>query len=203
MIRSFAAIVPEPQVRCRAAAVLEGLGDEVQLRLVPARNLHLTLAFLGEIPVARAQAAGAALAGAAAGSEPFELGLGGELVAVDKRRRVIAAAINGDLDRLENLQKRLWSALSDSGFPTSGREFRPHLTLARIHRNSSAAARRRILQKAGRQLAPLRLDFRVEAVGLYRSRLSATGASYSLLRRAELGRQGPPTAIGGSGSRSV
>ena len=189
MIRAFAAIFSDPEAR----HPLDGLEDDPWVRLIPAPNLHLTLAFLGEIPAARVQAAGEALVCAAAGLEPFQLGLGGRLASLDRRRRVVAADIDGELDRLELLWNRLQAALADAGFPTPGREFRPHLTLARIRRDSTAAARRRIFQRAGQRLAPLRIGFRVDEVGLYRSRLGAGGASYTPLRLVKLGRRGLQT----------
>ena len=96
-------------------------------RKVPAENLHLTLAFLGNVPAAevgRLTAIGAGLA-----LPPGE-------VVLDRldwwpRARVLVAAARDAPAALVELQAELTRQLKDGGFGVDCAVFRPHVTLAR------------------------------------------------------------------------
>ena len=186
-MRAFVAITPDPGTRLRLAAVLDGLTDQRLLRRVPAQNLHLTLAFLGEISPTRADSAARAVSRVGPGISPFRLSVSGDLLAFGTRRSILAAAIGGDIERLGRLRGRLLSALADEGLPTGERSFRPHLTLARIRPRASGRERKELRRAVGSLLAPARFSFRIQDLGLFRSRIGHSGASYQLLERSELG----------------
>ncbi len=162
--------------------------DEPLLRRVAAQNLHLTLAFLGEINPAEADSAAAAIRIAAADLVPFGLRIEGELAAIGARRRVLAAAVRGDIEELIAVWTRLREALAESGFQATERRFLPHLTLARARPQATARQRRAIWRAAESQLESLQVEFQVRDIGLYQSRLGPSGASYRLLARAEFGK---------------
>ena len=93
-------------------------------------NLHLTLAFLGELPSSRLPDIEAAMKAAAAGAGEFSLSFdhagrfrrdGGDIW-------WLGAA---DCPALTALQSRLASELKSRGFALEDRRFSPHLTLAR------------------------------------------------------------------------
>ncbi len=93
-------------------------------------NLHLTLAFLGELPGSRLADIEAAMSAAAAGAGAFTLSFdhagrfrreGGDIW-------WLGAA---DCPALTALQSRLASELRARGFALEDRRFYPHLTLAR------------------------------------------------------------------------
>ena len=93
-------------------------------------NLHLTLAFLGELPGSRLPDIEAAMSAAAAGAGAFTLSFdhagrfrreGGDIW-------WLGAA---DCPALTALQSRLASELRARGFALEDRRFTPHLTLAR------------------------------------------------------------------------
>ncbi|MXX99483.1 MAG: RNA 2',3'-cyclic phosphodiesterase [Chloroflexi bacterium] len=186
-VRVFVAVTPDPGTRRRLAAVLEGLDDRGLLRRVPAQNLHLTLAFLGEISPTRADSAACAVSRIGPGIAPFRLDISGALSVFGSRRSILAAAVGGDLERLERLRDRLQTALAEEGLPTGERSFRLHLTLARIRPRASGRERTALRREVASLLAPVRFSFRIEDLGLYRSRIGTSGASYQLLERAELG----------------
>lgn len=188
MIRAFIAISPDAGARQRLACVLGGLADEPLLRRVPVQNLHLTLAFLGQISPVQADSATAAVKGASADLVPFGLHIDGDLLAFGARRSIIATAVKGDVDQLCRVWRRLQDALEENGFPASEQRFRPHLTLARIRRRAGTRERRAIWRAAESHLESLRVQFRVREIGLYQSHLGSSGASYQLLTHAELGK---------------
>ena len=187
VIRAFIAIAPDAAIRDRLAAALRDLSVQPSVRLVPAHNLHLTLVFIGAIDPAREGAIGAAMAHAAAQIPPFQLRINGTLAAVGNRRRLIAAAVDGEVDRLALLRRRVQESLAEIGFPPAEARFRPHLTVARLRPRATARERDQIWRQAESRLAGVRLEFRVDELALYRSRLRADGASYTRLRRARIG----------------
>ena len=94
----------------------------------PDANLHLTLAFLGEVPEERAAPAAEALR--EAGTRPFEL-------VFDRAGRFrreggdIWWAGGPENPALLALRRRLARALAERGFALEERRFTPHVTLAR------------------------------------------------------------------------
>ncbi len=111
-------------------------------------NLHVTLAFLGEVPVGRLEAVTRAMD--ACSGAPFRLKIGrlgrfkrngGDIL----WRSIEAPKI------LYQVQEELASNLLHAGFRLEDRSFKPHLTLAR----SAVLAPGRQLETLSRQFPPL------------------------------------------------
>ncbi|MEU6990166.1 RNA 2',3'-cyclic phosphodiesterase [Streptomyces sp. NPDC046465] len=100
---------------------------------------HITLAFLGELPVRAVQRLRSPLADLAAARSPLELALlgGGHF-----DERVLWSGVEGDLDQLHELAEAVRARVRDCGVAFAERPLRPHLTLARARRydNASVAA---------------------------------------------------------------
>ncbi|MBS0376230.1 MAG: RNA 2',3'-cyclic phosphodiesterase [Proteobacteria bacterium] len=134
--RVFFALWPGEALRIAAgdafAAAIAAAGG----RAVPPENLHVTLEFLGAVPVARLgelEAIGAAVRLPAA-----ELVLD-RLAGWSRGEALVALA--GDVPvALAALQSDLRNALRERGFRVDSRAFRPHLTLARKLRAPFTAA---------------------------------------------------------------
>jgi RNA 2',3'-cyclic 3'-phosphodiesterase len=86
---------------------------------------HLTLVFLGEVDDAREEAVAEILSGVPAPA-PFPLRLAGG----GRYGEVAWAAVDGEVDRLRELQGAVRTALAAGGFPSDERPFRPHLTVS-------------------------------------------------------------------------
>jgi 2'-5' RNA ligase len=125
--RLFFALWPDDRARAALAPVARRLAGEGGGRPVPAANLHLTLAFLGDVAQDRIEAA----LGAASGirGERFELVL--DRTGAFRRAGVGWAGPSAVPAALVNLQAALDSALRAAGFTLEDRPFVPHLTLAR------------------------------------------------------------------------
>ncbi len=104
-------------------------------RWVPAANLHLTLAFLGETEADRVGGLGRALAGCFESRPPVTLRLGGGGCFPPRRpARVAWVGFEAPAALLE-LQREVASAVGEwLGVAPEGRPFHPHLTLARPRR---------------------------------------------------------------------
>jgi 2'-5' RNA ligase len=156
------------------------------VRFAAPDDLHLTLAFLGEVDDATLAQVIALGSDVASHSRPFELALAGlGVFGPPHAPRVVWAGVGGETPRLLALQHRLADALEALGFPREQRPFSPHLTLARLKRplNDATAQRLRAVL-AGPPPAPTR--WRVDDLRVMRSDLAATGARYTALSVAPL-----------------
>lgn len=112
--------------------------DLAGARWQQANQLHLTLAFLGEIEASRVPYV-QSLAREAHHS-PFELrvqGLG--CFGRTEKPKILWAGVTPETE-LRALQQRLASELTDNGFELQNRSFKPHITLSRFRANAGSVA---------------------------------------------------------------
>lgn len=183
MIRSFIAIdLPEALRKDleRLQDRLRAIGTPVSW--VRPEGIHLTLKFLGDIEPATVPLIGRKLAEIAARQSPFRLQpqACGAFPTL-KQMRVLWVGLNGDVDILRSLQKRIESSLGALGFQPEKRPFRGHLTLGRVKTRKPIPA----LHKAMLDQQDFRAEaFDVTGLVLYKSDLSPKGAHYTVVDRA-------------------
>jgi RNA 2',3'-cyclic 3'-phosphodiesterase len=179
-LRLFFALIPGAALQAELAALGRGVAQRAQGRAVAARNIHLTLAFLGDVP-----ASGVPGLQSIAGQLPrdaFTLvldrvgGFRGSGVAWLGARAVPGA--------LAGLQRTLAEALRARGFRIEARPFAVHLTLARKCRV--------VLDE------PLAgpVEWPVEAIALVASTLAPGGSVYRTLATWPLAPVAAPNAAG-------
>lgn len=197
-LRTFFAVdLPDLQ-RERVAALQDALRARgLAARWVPAANLHLTLKFLGAVPVVRLAAIQDAAAAALAGWDPIALSLAGLGVFPHQRRpRVLWVGVEGETARLGDLQRVLEAALEAVGCAPENRPFQSHLTIARFKEAVPPARVAAALEAYRAFTAPF---FAVAALELFESRLRPEGPSYHRLARFPLAgggrRSDPPPAV--------
>ena len=125
MARLFFALWPDATAAARLAVLAGDVGLVTGGKPMPLEKIHLTLAFLGEVPEARLAEARAA----AAGREPVAIRL--DCVGSFRRARVAWAGSLEPNEPLAALQSALAGRLRERGFALEDRPFAPHLTLAR------------------------------------------------------------------------
>ncbi|MCO6440972.1 MAG: RNA 2',3'-cyclic phosphodiesterase [Nitrococcus mobilis] len=160
--RLFLALWPDETVRCAVAGLARELIPDG--RLVPPENLHVTLAFLGDVPgeaMPRVRAVGANLLGSG-----FALEL--DWIGCWPRPRISWIAPSYTPALLVQLHCELRRALRKAGFPAPARRFAPHMTLAR-----------RSAPHAFHNVTPV--VWSIERIALVRSHLEQTGARYEIL----------------------
>jgi 2'-5' RNA ligase len=136
-IRTFIALALTGEVRLSVARRMDDLRPRAQgIRWVPPENLHLTLRFLGDVEEGQIPEVHQAVASAAGGGGPFALrpGAFGAFPNVH-RPRVLYVSLEGDVERLRGLQRRVEGELVGRGFPKEDRPFSPHLTIGRAMRD--------------------------------------------------------------------
>ena len=173
--RLFVAIaVPETVARLVADAVEPVRAHAPAARWTDPTSWHLTLSFLGLVPVARREEVTGALAGVAARHQSFELRLTGQAGMFG--RRVLWAGLTDD-GSLHNLAVDVRTALEPLGFPPDDRPFHPHLTLARARRDTA------LPKGLDAKYAGPEAGWWVRTLDLMRSHLSPHGARYEHVAR--------------------
>ena len=132
----FVAVVPPDDVVGHLDAFLEVRRDAAAYRWAAAEQLHVTLAFLAEVPDRTLDDLVERLGRAAARRTPFEAAVaGGGAFPNVGRARVLWAGLDVDeLGRTElsRLATGVRAAASRAGVPVDGQRFRPHVTVARL-----------------------------------------------------------------------
>jgi 2'-5' RNA ligase len=173
--RLFVALELPAEVRSALLAWRPGLPG---LRLLPEASLHVTLCFLGWVPVGAVGAVACACEPASALPAPA-LGLGEPVWLPRRRPRVLAVSVLDESGALRAVQSWLSGALAAGGwYEPERRPWLAHVTIAR----ASADARLGHVQLD----PPEAIQFAGDAIVLYRSRLSRGGAAYEPLSRVSL-----------------
>ncbi|WP_405708217.1 MULTISPECIES: RNA 2',3'-cyclic phosphodiesterase [unclassified Streptomyces] len=136
-VRLFIALAPPDDAKDELARELRpAYGTHPQMRWNRIEDWHITLAFLGELPVETVPLLRPPLAGLAADHRPLRLALRGNGNFDD---RVLWSGIDGDLDGLYALAADVRTAVRNCGVAFEERPLRPHLTLARARRGDRSS----------------------------------------------------------------
>lgn len=164
--------------------LLEGLdASGADLKTTLPEKLHVTLSFLGDVPEDATPVLAAALDSAAAGRPAFTIKLRGVGAFPHARRpRVVWVGLE-DPRALVDLALATRARLDATGFPGDGKDFRAHVTLARVRSERGLDGAVRFLRDHGRDDAG---EVEVRDVRLYRSTLGTGGAQHEVLHVAPL-----------------
>lgn len=133
-VRTFIAIQLEPGIQKSLAELQRRLRNtDLQVKWVAPQNIHLTMKFIGDVPVGKLDEVTHALSGAAAGCAPFDIAVAGIGAFPDKTRpRIIWAGVRNGKGQLIKLAGSIETACVRLGFPKEERGFTAHLTIARV-----------------------------------------------------------------------
>ena len=158
------------------------------IRWVRPDGVHLTLKFLGSVPVEDVPLVTQAMAQAASGTPPMSLRLEGAGSFPNARSpRVVWLGMQGDLQQLSLLHDKLEEALEAHGFAREGRAFSPHLTLGRVRELLKPPELEQLLSAIGQDSTLDAVELPVTALSLMESQLRKEGAQYRRVAKAELG----------------
>ena len=190
-IRAFVALDLPGEVKAALSETSHRLAAQLgvhshAVRWTKPEAIHLTLQFLGDVPIGMQQLLKEAIARGCDGQRAAEVSLDGLGVFPNpKRPRVLWVGIEGDeasMRALNSLQAAISNELSTLGFkPDKG--FRPHLTLGRGREPATDAE----IEYIGRCIAratdhPLvKCTFMLDEVNLVKSELRPTGSLYTPL----------------------
>jgi 2'-5' RNA ligase len=187
-IRSFIAIELPGDLKSLLDRLEAQLKADKQpwVKWVSPGSIHLTLKFLGSVPIDKTIEITGAIEEAAQGISPIHLKVEGLGVFPNPRMVQVAwVGVSGEVEKLKRLQGRIDARLSRLGFAPESRPFTPHLTLARLSSRASPDERSRFGQLiTGTKFAACPVE--VDGISLMKSRLSREGAIYSRISLTKL-----------------
>lgn len=186
MIRLFIALPLPHDVETRLGQLISHLQTHETNRAVkwvPARNIHLTLKFLGDTDEKSVDNISGAIDAVAASFAPVEavidqLGAFPNL----RRPRVIWAGCSNGLKIVSEIAKQIDLALSKFSYEKEKRPFKSHLTLGRVRQGKSSDDLFAYLTTFNPGTIPIHLD----RITLFKSTLTPQGAIYERLHEAML-----------------
>jgi 2'-5' RNA ligase len=187
-LRAFIAIELTPEILSRLNELQTRLQNDLPsglIRWVRPEGIHLTLKFLGDIPVTQVDAIAQILQTVCAPYTPFSFSISGMGCFPNPRRpRVIWVGVHEPSGALAEIQQEIERAAKPLGYPPENRAFSPHLTLGRVKRGSREA-----LEALGTYVTRSAVNVGQQQVGgisLMCSDLRPTGAVYTELALALL-----------------
>jgi len=188
-IRSFIAIELPGELKSglsQLQAQLKAAGH-APVKWVDPYSSHLTLKFLGNIAADRVDEITRVMEAAAREISPFHLEVRGLGAFPNLRRvQVVWVGVWGEVEQLGQLQQSIESGLAPLGFAPESREFRPHLTIARLRERASLDEQQSFGQLIGSTGFETVYRFGVDSVNLMRSQLTREGAIYTRISSARL-----------------
>ena len=184
--RVFCAIDLPTDLKQKLAIHIEQLKKDTGVKAGWTRpeNIHLTIKFLGNIPVADVKKLSQAAAGAVKSLAPFKLTAEHcGAFSTHGPPRVLWIGITDASAQLARLYEHLDEECAAADFPKEARPFHPHLTLARIRHTANA----RSLGAAHRALDFPVTEFAVNELLVIRSELGKDGSKYTTVSTHVLG----------------
>lgn len=154
-----------------------------RIRPIPARNLHCTIKFIGDIEESQLENLRNVVQSSAAEVSQFESTI--SLFACLPKSgptKVVCCGLDGDVDQLRHLYYAVEDRLQIFGLEPEDREFLPHITVARVKEDKSKGGLRKFV--GGLPVVNRKAPF--NHLTLFESKLSSAGAEYQVLFRAKL-----------------
>jgi len=186
-LRLFVAADIPWEIRDLVASTTERIkGKGIDARWVRPENLHLTLKFIGEYGEEGLERLSQEIRKAAERSSPFKVVMGGCGAFPSQRKaRVLWVGMSDGVDDASAVARKLDARLEKAGVKREQRQFRGHLTVARLRRPQDCTE---VVEDMSRMLEGLQeLPFRVEEIRLIRSILKTQGPTYIELEKVALG----------------
>jgi RNA 2',3'-cyclic 3'-phosphodiesterase len=190
-MRVFVGVELDDAVRAAAADVAERLRQRLQrsrvdltARWVDAANLHITLWFLGELNDERFALVSSVLHAPFA-TNAFQLAIYGcGAFPASGQPRSLWLGVTAGRESVTDIHRELKARLGAIGFEPEKRPYVPHVTIARVKEVHGQAGRQ--VRAALAAASPDCGACAIQAVTLFRSRLSPTGSRYEALLRVPL-----------------
>jgi len=184
-IRTFIALPLTSEVHQALRDIQNELRETVgKARWTRPEGIHITLKFLGDTGKDLVGAIGEALDGIARRHQSFELTLNGTGAFPSlSNPRVLWVGI-GNSESLLMLQKEVEEAIEPFGYSSEKRQFKAHLTLARLKGDRWPETDRTRLIEASEFTDGLKIP--VRELILFQSELKPAGAVYTALHRSKL-----------------
>jgi 2'-5' RNA ligase len=141
-IRSFLAFELPPEIMAVISHAFRDMKNTpLDVRWGKPGNIHLTMVFMGNVPLEHLNPIGRATEAVCRRYGPFNVALNGTGVFGNRRNpRVLWARLNGDLERLSRFRDELQKELEPFGIKQERRRFKPHLTFGRFRKGAKTGS---------------------------------------------------------------
>jgi 2'-5' RNA ligase len=182
-VRSFVAIElgePAHQALAMLQRDLKAAAPPGTIRWTVPESIHLTLQFLGDVPLAKIEPITAELRSVCAAAIPFSFDLIGLGVFPNRRQpRIVWVGVHEPSGALASLHKRVGQVLALLGFPPEERAFTPHLTIGRASRSASPRDLAQVGDHISRSDVELIERIAADHITLMKSDLRPSGSVYT------------------------
>ncbi len=189
LLRAFLAAELPPSLQDKIHAATNGLRQSLRddlIRWVPARNVHLSLKFLGDISPSSIELIKQMLLAEGEAFPAFDVQVEGLGCYPNARRpRVLWVGLTAPAE-LTSLQRAIEAAAARLGYESEERGFSPHLTIGRVRQNASSGDLQKIRTALEENQIALLGSTRIEAIHLFKSELRPEGSIYTRLFSAPL-----------------
>jgi 2'-5' RNA ligase len=194
-VRAFVAVELTDEVKDRLWQLeekVQGYAASRSVRWVDPWEAHITLKFLGEVPIPRLPAIVEALDEVAEKHAPFQIRLAdmGTFPNI-YRPSVLWVGVEEGRESLTALAGSVEAVLKRFGYKPEQRPFLPHVTIARVKREVGPKERRQIGDLVGSIPVPDFPPMTVDHLSLMRSLLLPGGSRYVRLGHSALGEEPP------------
>lgn len=195
--RLFIAVDLPAEVRKVLADQQQQLKQAKAVRWTRPEQIHLTLQFLGDVPVEAVDAIPRALQSAVSVLPAFQFNLTGVGVFPNfKAPRIVWAGITEGAEQVALLYRAVITATRPLGFTPESRPFTPHLTIGRVQTWARLDDYAQISAAIRNCPAHAAATVTVDHVTLFRSELKPSGPIYTPLAKIGLnGKNDQPSAI--------
>ncbi|HEX5603109.1 MAG TPA: RNA 2',3'-cyclic phosphodiesterase [Pyrinomonadaceae bacterium] len=181
--RVFCAVELPDAVRARLEKHVAQLRKEVPDAATSwsrVENIHLTLKFFGNVEVKRSEKISEAAERVVKQFSTFQIGVGETGVFPrPSRPQVLWIGVSDPSGQLSALQEKFENECAAEGFEKEDREYRPHLTIARLRKPEGA----RHLADAHLKMLFETILIDVKELVVFRSELSSKGSRYTPISR--------------------
>lgn len=175
--RLFVGIPLSPEISISLRQILQELAErDAHLKLVKEENLHLTVAFLGDVAEQQISSIGQILQKFVSGKRAFFISLE-HLQAIPSLQKMRVIWIDAVGEEIQTLIREMNSLLA--AVRSEGREEKPHVTLARVISEKNKEFLQQIVQKYQETGFG---GMCVEKVVLYSSELTPSGPIYTVIQ---------------------
>lgn len=185
-IRTFVAVEVPANVRAKIAQLMARLRvSPANVKWVDDLQLHYTLKFLGNLTIQDVGEVCAAVQSAVEELPAFEIQVGGlgAFPTPDRPRTVWVGVRQGEAEMVA-LHDAIERQLSNLGFRTENRRFRPHLTIGRVRNSPEGIPELAAMMVAEQSF--LAGVVSVDEAVVFSSELGPKGPTYDVLGTAEL-----------------
>ena len=184
--RIFIAIDISDAAQAACAAHIERLrrqSPKVRVGWERTEKLHITLKFLGDTADDRVEDVVHSVARIATEHRAFELAIAGPGVFPGSSRpRILWIGVHDPSDAVSKLNRDVEDACERLWFEKEGRRFHPHITIGRVREPQNGIP----LAKSHLETLIEPIEFAVNSVAVYESKLLPSGSVYSVVQRVTL-----------------